>query len=130
MNIYLAASWAQREVMRDRRTDLEALGHKVTSRWIDSEDESGMGPDEIASSPDSAAAGAWVDIYDIDRSELVVVFADVPSSTGGYHFEFGFAIGRGKNVAAVGPNLNVFFSLPLVGNFPNWPEFLRWLKTI
>lgn len=121
MHIYLAASWPQRKRMRDVAEHLQALGIMTTSRWIYSESESGMGPAEIAEGQKKAVSGAIRDFQDINAAHRVAVFTDVPSSTGGFHVEFGYALSREKPIDIVGPALNVFYALrgPGIRHFPD-----------
>jgi hypothetical protein len=49
------------------------------------------------------------DLTDVLRSDTIIILADRPSTSGGYHVELGLALGTGKNVIAVGGRPNVFF---------------------
>jgi len=62
---------------------------------------------------------------DIKRADVVAVFTDAPSSTGGYHVEFGYALGLDKPIEVVGPPLNVFHALTLVTRHATAADFLK-----
>ena len=126
MKVYFAASWALREKMREYRAELASMGGDVTSRWIDSEDVTGMKHEDVVADPQRAIAGATLDLSDIDAAEMVVIFTEVPSTTGGLHFEFGYAWGNDKMVVVIGPQPNVFFSLVGNAHFPDWDTFVAW----
>jgi nucleoside 2-deoxyribosyltransferase len=129
MRIYLAASYAQKERMRGYRDELLRRNHIVTSRWIELRDGQGMGPAEIAKDYRRAMNVARMDIDDITVSEILLVFTDVPSTSGGFHFEVGYAMARDKLIALIGPRPSVFFSLPIIGCFRSWESFLGYLDT-
>lgn len=111
MLIYLGASWPQRETMRNVADHLRAIGHTCTSTWIHSESPTGMDATDVCNDPDRARKGGARDLSDIIYADMVAIFTDVPSSTGGFHVEYGFALGLGKPVAIVGPQPNVFYAL-------------------
>lgn len=111
MRIYLGASWPQRETMRNIADHLRAIGHSCTSTWIHSESPTGMNAADVAVDPDRARKGGNRDIVDILEADMVAIFTDIPSSTGGFHVEYGFALGCHKLIAIVGPQPNVFYSL-------------------
>jgi hypothetical protein len=111
MEIYLAASWPERKRMRDIADHLGALGHTAASSWIWSESLTGMNAEDVAKDPDKAVAGCLRDIEDLERAARVAVFTDVPSSTGGFHVEFGYALCMEKPIDIIGPRPNVFYSL-------------------
>jgi hypothetical protein len=111
MRIYLAASWPQRKTMRDIADHLQAIGHIVTSTWIYSESPKGMDAGDVTADPDRARKGGNRDLSDIRESTMAAIFTDVPSSTGGFHVEYGYALASGKLIAIVGPQPNVFYSL-------------------
>jgi len=130
MNIYLAASWSQRKLMRDVYDHLASLDIGVTSHWIFSDDPKGMGPDDVARDPDKAIKGASRDLLDINTADLVAVFTYAPSTTGGFHVEFGYALSRAKPVDIIGPSPNVFYSLdmPEVRHFDNTVDWFDQLQ--
>ncbi len=127
MKIYLATTYPRHPEMREYRTTLTALGHEVTSGWID------IGGDELTGAtlaPDPAAGVPHAErgLDDIRRADAVMVFTGKPSTTGGMHVELGFALGLGRHVILVGPRENVFHTLPAIEWYPSWDALVdEWL---
>lgn len=119
-SIYLAASWRMKLVMQEYRDQLEGVGMRVTSRWIDSPDhEEGHVPGTLSNMHRGVQ-----DIQDIDAADTLIAFTSIPSTTGGMHVEFGYALGKGKTVIVVGPYTNIFHRQAKL-QFDNWNEFRR-----
>ena len=126
MRIYIASRYGRRAEMVEAARQLEALGHEVTGRWIDGEHEAA-----------DAKASVWErrqwaeeDLADIDRADLLIAFTETPDggySRGGRHAEFGYALGRGKQVWLVGGPEHVFHCLPQVDCFPTWSHCLTYI---
>lgn len=127
MYIYLAARFDRRDELRGYRDDLVAQGHVVTSRWLDEEgQEESANPDILAENPDKYVQFAEKDIKDIIAAELLVMFTSVEGGGwGGHHTEFGFALGRIKPVAIIGPRVNVFHAFEYIPVYPDWESFKR-----
>jgi hypothetical protein len=108
MNFYIAGAWTDRPFLRNVRTALIDHGHSVTARWLDA--------------PDDGNHGEWaaIDLEDIRACDTFLLFADVPSSSGGYHVETGYALALGKSIIAVGVKSNLFHHL-----IPTW--YRTWL---
>src|SRR5580704_6635369 len=118
---YLAGAFHRREEFRCYAADLIAAGHTVTSTWLAEESEVEA----------HAAANAVRDLADLDRADAIVCFttpARATRSRGGRHTEFGYALAKGKAVILVGPRENIFYSLPGVSVFDDWPSALRSLQ--
>jgi hypothetical protein len=132
MNIYLAASWPQRKRMRDIADHLSAIGYTATSEWIRSDSEIGMGPEEIEADPDKAVDGFFRDLRNIHEANRVAVFTDVPSSTGGFHVEYGYALGKSIPIDIIGPKPNVFYSpgMPLVYGVRHFADAGEWFDQL
>ena len=54
------------------------------------------------------------------------MFTDISSSTGGFHVEFGYALGKGKSVDIIGPQLNVFYALAGMPNVRHFKTSTEW----
>jgi hypothetical protein len=133
MNIYIAASYGRRKEMLKHANELEAVGHRVTSRWLRGKFEH---EDEAFDDGDNAARlrigqpHALKDIEDIYKADVLVLFPCVgqsPSSRGGRHFEMGFAYGLRMQCHVIGHRENVFCTLPDVRFHESWQDFLVWL---
>lgn len=123
MRIYLAARYSRATQLRGVRTDLEKLGHTVTSRWIDGGHElSKEGSDEASQKERTRFAQEdWMDLL---QAECVISFTEEPRKTntrGGRHVEFGAALATGKRCLVIGHRENVFHCLPQVEWFSDWP---------
>lgn len=133
MNIYLASRYSRREELCRYRDQLTALGHVVTSRWLDGQhqiSDSGVPigdhgerlveGDDGSETPAAAALRsqfAQEDVQDVSDCELLVAFTEPPrtsASRGGRHVELGLALGLGKRVIVVGFRENLFCWLPEV----------------
>jgi hypothetical protein len=143
VRIYLAARYPRREELCGYRSELEARGHQVTSRWLDGPaqvlpDGTALGAQREsrfeADDPREAATRALFarrDLADIDAAELLIAFTEDPAlpsppgaARGGRHADLGYATGRGMPVIVCGPRENLFCHLPQVTWFPGWAEFL------
>jgi nucleoside 2-deoxyribosyltransferase len=100
--IYLADKFAHREKMRHVAQQLRDAGHEITSQWIDI----GDGTTETNVTDEVRVSGAKMDLDDVDRAHVLLAFSyprGLPSTGGGRHVEFGYAIAHGKQVIVVGP---------------------------
>ncbi len=133
MNIYLAARYSRNAEMRDYRDQIEAAGHKVTSRWIDLHPDvvgdfsESFKPDVLNTEPERCAPLGQHDLDDIDRADMVLSFTGV-GGKGGRHVEFGYGLARGKRMLLVGPREHIFHSLSVVEVFASWPQALAALS--
>jgi nucleoside 2-deoxyribosyltransferase len=124
VRVYIAGSFTR---AKELRAEALRCGLAVTSSWLWEEEEQLTKHDDEV--PDwQKRARAHDDLVDIDRADAVVVFTDVPSTTGGYHVEVGYALGRDIPVVLVGPRLNVFHYDQRVWWFETLEEAARWLK--
>ena len=123
-NIYVAATLPNQAAAMRLALQLQDAGFVVTSRWLRVDFAMRPKADAI-----DLAHSHWheykqfmermgrVDLEDLEKSDTLVVLADVPSATGGYHVELGYFLGSKKtNVVVVGNRPNVFF----------WTERVRW----
>jgi nucleoside 2-deoxyribosyltransferase len=67
------------------------------------------------------------DMDDIFNSHMFVIFTVDPHEfikRGGKHFEAGYAYALGIRICVVGPNENIFYSLPEMQHFRDWNDFI------
>jgi hypothetical protein len=117
--IYIAGSWGARERLRKVADLLKAGGHNITADWLYITDPEGEWAD----------AGQMIakrDLTAIDRSSLVLVDTRNPSTSGGYHVETGYALGKYFQVWIVGPRINGFQYLA-TRHYETWEECLNTL---
>lgn len=120
--IYLAARFSRNDEMRGVRDFLVALGHEVTSRWIDlhgGDQQESAAAEVLNSDPASVAHFGRHDLEDLDAADTVISFTG-SGGKGGRHIEFGYGLARGKRMVAVGPRENIFHTLPEVEHFQDW----------
>lgn len=143
MRIYLAARYSRREEMCVYRTSLEAMGHTVTSRWLNGAhqiDDTGVpigdhGEHRIECDGSADVRGADLrlkfaqeDVDDVVAADAVISFTEKPRSTGnrgGRHVEFGIALALGKRLLVVGHRENLFHWLGSVEFFES-SDSLLW----
>jgi hypothetical protein len=117
LSFYMAAGFDTRDLMRERRAQLQAMGHRVTSRWIDE-------TEPIGPASEAAEHSGNKDLEDIDRAWQFLLFTESPSTTGGYHVEFGYALAQGKMLVVIGPYTNIFQRQAMY-QFNTWNDFLK-----
>lgn len=130
VSVYLAARFSRIEEMRDRRNDLSKLGIRVTSRWLNGGHEWEGTPDDLIP-PAEAARFAREDLEDIHAADVMIAFTEPPrsnASRGGRHIEAGFALAMNKPLIVVGYRENVFYCLPQVLFFPDWPAAIEMIR--
>jgi len=133
MKFYLAARYSRREELNAYRRDLEAKGHKVTSRWLDGTHQlggDGLSVQAADAERERFATEDWADLMD---AHAVVNFTESPrthAGRGGRHVEFGAALAKGKPCIVIGPRENVFHHLPHVSVRGSWWEFLATVPDI
>lgn len=128
MKIYLAARYSRHPEMRGARDVLTALGHVVTSRWIDQH-----GGDQLESAtlaqlntnPSGCAIYGQHDVEDVGAADVVVSFTGGEGGRGGRHVEFGIAIALGKDLVVIGPREHIFHTLPQVRQYETWGDYVR-----
>ena len=127
--IYLAARYSRNAEMRGVRDVLEALGHKVTSRWIeDLGGKYGKGsftPDQLNGDPAYCADIARRDLEDVADADTMISFTEAGGGgKGGRHVELGLALGLGLRLVLVGPREHVFHTLPDIEWYPDWAHLV------
>lgn len=123
-NIYLSASYTRREEMQGVRDVLEAMGHRVTSRWIDQQLEA-LGTGNAAMTSNNSRLCAKRDMEDMLEATCFMMFTGDQGSRGGRHTEFGFFMAALSSIPTmemviVGPLENPFQGLDFVIQFNDW----------
>lgn len=120
MKIYIASRWrlAFRPTLLDFRSQLQAMGHAVTSRWIDVMRD--YGEDE------HLAVECLTDVGDVRRANWLIQVCppEYGRSRGGNHVEFGMAMAWGHRLTVIGERQHVFHHLPQVDHYETIHEFL------
>lgn len=132
MYLHLCARYGRRLELCGYRDQLEALGHVITSDWLDGE-HSDLDTGSNMLPPDLSQEHAEQDLADIDMAQAVIAFTEEPDSPygrGGRHVEFGYALAHGKLLCIVGPVENIFMTLPHVQHYPTWEVFYAAIATL
>ena len=133
MKVYLAARYSRRKELVAYREQIEALGHIVTSRWLNGNHQiSDAGLSEQAQESDRIRF-AEEDWQDLMSADCCVSFTEEPRGTnsrGGRHVEFGAALAAGKTCAVVGYRENVFHCLSWVFFYETWEDYIAELPEI
>lgn len=116
MKIYLASRYSRRAELRGYRDRLSALGHKVTSRWLDADHQNSDWRTTMADNSSDCAAElrgkfAAEDLADVRAAQVLIAFTEPPESghsRGGRHVELGVALGLDRRVYVVGHRENIF----------------------
>ena len=122
MYIYIAGSWGTRIQLRGHAERLKQAGHVITADWLWAVEPEGAWSD-------GGFKIAKRDLTAIDSSSLVLVSLTAPSTTGGYHVEMGYALGKYQQVWTVGPRYNGFQYLAK-RHFETWEACLEVLCRI
>jgi nucleoside 2-deoxyribosyltransferase len=120
MRVYLAAPYADRERMETIARRLQSKGIEITARWV-------FGNEEGLTRP----AIADMDLADVDACDTLVSFTfprGTPSTGGGRHVEFGYALARGKTLVNIGHQENVFHHWWMVQTYPTLNDWLNTLE--
>lgn len=112
MKIYLAARYSRWQEMRTVAQRLTAMGHLVTSRWVQGTHQ--CNDDQLLNSEAWAIQIANDDLEDLDQSDTLVLFTDPlrTATRGGKQFEAGYAFHKGLKLYLVGTPEHVFQHRP------------------
>ena len=122
MKVYLAAMFSRRGEMEKYAEQITMSGHEVVARWVYG-GESGLNRTDIA----------LLDLEDVDKADVVVSFTHprhTPTSGGGRHVEFGYALAKGKEIAIISHRENVFHHHPSVEVFATLEDWLTHVEII
>lgn len=102
LSIYIAAAWGNMEKARRVREQLKAMGHEVTSRWLDSNSTA------VPTDPAVGKVEARMDIDDINKSDCFFLITDDKLKGTGHHVETGLAYAWRLRMIQAGPLTSVF----------------------
>jgi hypothetical protein len=155
LQIYLAGRYSRREELCEYRIELQKLGFKVQSRWLDGEHqlstegvpigkegeslvERSLRPGEYLSEHEMSKRAAILrskfatdDFEDVCNAQLIINFTEQPRSKanrGGRHVEFGIALANKSRVIVVGYREHIFHWLPQVEFVETWEKAKQLLK--
>jgi hypothetical protein len=120
-NVYVAAPLTDQAVAARFADSLSRAGLTVVSRWLFN---------DFSARPRALDWRNYVryevewganDLADLRMADTLVVLANGPSTSGGYHVELGYFLGANRtNIVVVGERRNVFF----------WHESIRYASTL
>lgn len=127
MNIYLASPFVMRPLMRDRATQVEELGHFITSRWIYVHDD--VDDEEL----DQATRTEHAEMckHDVMEADVLIYQPGGPQyvSRGGKDVELGMASILDLPILIIAPGpTHIFRNLEAVELFPTWENVLHHLE--
>ena len=126
VKVYLAARFGRAAEIQAHVAELEALGHKVVSRWHRGDHVAKNAVRDAVPTLEERRLWATEDVDDLRSSQVVISFTEPPDSEhsrGGRHVEFGLAMAWMKATVVVGPMENVFHVLA-DHHFDTWPDLL------
>jgi nucleoside 2-deoxyribosyltransferase len=131
MKVYLASWFSSKDERKKQAEELNALGIRVTSRWLDetAKPDSNMNEFDDKYLRDTAI----LDVEDIIDSNVFVLFTVDPNDgpcyrRGGRHWETGYAYALEKPILIVGPKENIFHHLPWTAQVDSWEDAKSWLQ--
>ena len=131
-SVYLAAAFHRQAEMREFAKEIEALGVRVTARWL-TEDPSPTDPIEREKFLEKTAI---MDMDDIEQADVLIRFSDdlshpfVPSDwcTSSRMEESGMATAWGKQVVVVGGKQSLFDRLLNRVHIQTKEGLIQWIK--
>ncbi len=129
--VYVAAPVTNQASALKVALQLERAGFSVTSRWLLFDFSTAKTAEQNWDSfVERSTAWGNNDLEDLEAADTLVILADKPSTSGGYHVELGFFIGRGsKNIIAIGGRPNVFFWSKTVQYLASVDDLVDFLKS-
>jgi nucleoside 2-deoxyribosyltransferase len=117
-SVYVAAKYERQSEAKLLTMLLQAAGARIMSTWVDEP----LAPD-VSEWTDYAKK----DVNEIQNSSVLIVLTNQEgrrSTTGGHHWETGYAYALGKRIVLIGPKENVFHYLPGMEHYPDLEAFL------
>lgn len=127
MRIYVSGSWASRDALRPMAQALRAMGHQVSSSWLDEQAKP-------AAMPEMAWRKriAMKDIAEVSGSDAILMDISEDSTTGGRYVEWGVACNPHAYILRilVGPQpAGDFFGHLADYHFPDWDRCLAFMQS-
>ena len=127
-DIYVAASLLNQENALRFSLRLQDAGFQVTSRWLRRDFSKKPTKDDWPAYVALEEEMGNIDVEDVLRSDTLIILANTPSSSGGYHVELGLFLGANKpNIIVVGDRPNVFYWLKDVRYTLGTEGLIEWL---
>ena len=128
-NIYVATTILNQGEALRLASELQRAGFNVTSRWLEHDHSGRPTKDDWAAHVMDREWYGNLDLEDLEMSDTLIILADKPSATGGYHVELGYFLGANRsNIIVVGDRPNVFYWLEDVRYVHCTRDLVEWLK--
>ena len=127
-SIYIASKFHSRYRLRPVKKELQELGYKVLSKWMDPDVNVDISSDNdsLGANIDESIAEAKRDCLEIGNSDIFIIDTQDESSTGGREVELGMAIIAVCKIFRIGPIRNVFHAM--LTEFKSWPALITHLE--
>jgi hypothetical protein len=121
MKVFIAAAYARRDECRVYKAALEAVGHQVSSSWLDT---TGLG--SLVESEEYRVRWALKDLQEVRACDVLISFTEPPktSVSSGRHAELGVCLNMGRRLIVVGYRENIFHWLPCIEFYASWEAAL------
>lgn len=128
-NVYVAATILNQVEALRLALELQDAGFHVTSKWLRHKHAGRPTKDDWAAHVADREWYGKLDRDDLEKSDTLIILADQPSATGGYHVELGYFLGANRsNIIVVGDRPNVFYWLEDVRYALSTEGLVEWLK--
>lgn len=128
--IYVAASFEQREAVRELYKQLQAAGHTITADWTTHKELADLKSEDERET--LKRQYVMEDTNGVMSASVYALLVGDRKSTGA-HIELGIALGaRVKHICLIGkPDMNqLFYSHPDITILPDIPAFLDYLGSL
>jgi hypothetical protein len=127
--VYVAASLLNQAAATQLADQLIAAGFTCTSRWLRRDFSKKPTKDDWRARVALEEEMGRIDVEDVLSADTLIILANQPSSSGGYHVELGLFLGAGKtNAIVVGERRNVFYWTEHVRFTHSVDGLVEWLK--
>lgn len=124
MKVYISGTFTAQRRLREVATRLHALGHLVTSSWLNEIQK----PAHLTQVEWDRAL-ALKDLVEVAAADAIIMDIDEDSTTGGRYVEWGFAVGRYNTLKwLVGKDRHGVFNSLADQQFDSWDDVYACLE--
>lgn len=127
MNIYVAARCKRREEIHAFYCELEARGHRITTKWTE------YPSINYFEDPDGARERIAADLEGIRTADVIILLSEFEPDSRGSHVELGYALKEAETrplkifIVFPGENLSMFYRHPAVSLLKDKSELFPFL---
>jgi len=125
--VYFAAGFHRKDEIKDYADEFVCTTEiGVCSSWIHTKEK------EEKVTEHRKSVIALQEIKEVKEANTIICFTEARDehTTAGHHIEYGIAVGANKKLIVVGERSTVFYFLPQVHQFNDWPEFMETIKAM